>query len=75
MHYFEWGKKKIIIYDLSLNETHSIELNINFKIPSFSRSVMSPNGKIYLMGGEEPDYFPRKEVYVYDPLLNDRKLI
>jgi hypothetical protein len=36
---------------------------------------MSPNGKIYLMGGEEPDYFPRKEVYVYDPLLNDRKLI
>ena len=26
LHWFEWGKKKINIYDICLNETHNIEL-------------------------------------------------
>jgi hypothetical protein len=58
-----------------MNELHTIELSIQFKIPAFSRSVMLPDGKIYLLGGEEPDYFPRREMYVFNPLLNDRKLL
>jgi hypothetical protein len=62
------------VYDIVTNTTHTIELDINFKIPSFSRSIILPNSRIYLIGGEEPEYFSRREVYMYDPLLNDRKL-
>jgi len=57
------------------NTTHAVELDIAFKIPSFSRSIILPNGHIYIMGGEEPEYFSRKEVYVYDPTSNERKLV
>jgi len=35
---------------------------------------MLPNGFIFLLGGEEPEYVSRKEVYVYDCVANDRKL-
>jgi len=56
------------------NTTLAVELDISFKIPSFSRSMILPNGNIYLMGGEEPEYFSRKEVYMYDYAANDRKL-
>jgi hypothetical protein len=35
---------------------------------------MIPDGKIYLLGGEEPEYFSRREVHLFDPLLNDKKL-
>ena len=51
-----------------------MDLDINFKIPSFSRSLVIPSGRIYLLGGEEPEYFSRKEVYMYDHALQDNKL-
>jgi len=35
---------------------------------------MLPDGKIFILGGEEPEYFSRREVYVFNPILNDRKL-
>lgn len=36
---------------------------------------MLPDGKIFLLGGEEPEYFSRREIHLFDPLLNDRKLL
>ena len=52
------------------------ELQIPFKIPGFSRSIILPTSKIYLIGGEglnllqliilEPEYFSRKEVYCFN---------
>lgn len=75
LHWFEWGKKKLNIYDIVTNTTHAIELDINFKIPSFSRSIIIPNGEIYLLGGEEPEYFSRREVYMLDIKLPEKKLI
>ena len=74
LHWFEWGKKKLNVYDLITNTTLSIELDINFKIPSFSRSIIIPNGEIYLLGGEEPEYFSRREVYMLDIKLPEKKL-
>ena len=74
IHWFEWGKKKLNIYDIVSNTTQTVELDINFKIPSFSRSIILPSSQIYLIGGEEPEYFPRKEVYMFDYKLNDRRL-
>jgi len=35
---------------------------------------MLPDGKIFLLGGEEPEYLNKKEIYLYNPLLNDKKL-
>lgn len=75
LHWFEWGKKKLNIYDIVTNTTHAIELDINFKIPSFSRSIIIPNGEIYLLGGEEPEYFSRREVYMLDIKLPEKKLL
>ena len=50
---FEWGKNKLIIYDIAKNKTNEIQLlDADFKIPAFSRSIMLKNGMIYLLGGE-----------------------
>lgn len=43
-----------------------MDLEINFKVPSYSRSVLTPTGQIYLMGGEEPEMNTRDDVYMYD---------
>jgi hypothetical protein len=62
------------MYDIVKNTTNIVDLEINFKIPSYSRSILLPNGQIFLMGGEEPEYFSRKEVYMYDSVINNKKL-
>lgn len=74
LHWFEWSKRKLNVYNIVTNTTGTIDLDIHFKIPSFSRSIMLPNGLIFLMGGEEPEYVSRKEVYMFDTTANDRKL-
>lgn len=74
LHWFEWGKRKLNVFNIITNTTSTIDLDIHFKIPSFSRSIMLPNGLIFLLGGEEPEYVSRKEVYMYDTVANDRKL-
>ena len=74
LHWFEWGKKRINLYNIATNTTDAVELDISFKIPSFSRSIIIPNGQIYLIGGEEPEYFSRKETYMYDHSSGDHKL-
>lgn len=53
LHWFEWEKREIHLFDV-VDFTHSmIKLIIPFKIPAFSRSIMIPDGRIYLMGGED----------------------
>jgi len=54
---------------------HYIDLHIPFKIPSFARSITIPNSETFLIGGEEPEYITRKEVYVYDPTTKEPKMI
>lgn len=75
LHWFEWGRKRLNVYDIVKNVTHIIDLEIDFKVPSFSRSIMLPTAQIFIMGGEEPEYYSKKEVYMYDYLQNDRKLV
>lgn len=74
MHWFEWGKKRLNLYNIISHTTKIIDLDIQYKIPSFSRSILLPDAKIYLMGGEEPEYFSRREVFLFDIMLNDNKL-
>jgi len=52
LHWFEWGKKILHLFDV-VNISHKIlELKIDFNIPLFSWSVISKEGEIYLLGGE-----------------------
>lgn len=63
LHWFEWEKRDLHLYDVTANSHRTIKLAIYFKIPPFSRSVMTPDGRIFLLGGEDPDHGPRKEVF------------
>lgn len=36
-------------------EFQIIEINNNFRIPTFHRSLATPNGNLYLTGGTLPD--------------------
>lgn len=74
LHWFEWGRKRLNVYDIVRNVTEMIDLEIDFKVPSFSRSIVLPTAQIFIMGGEEPEYYSKKEVYMYDYVLNDKKL-
>ena len=74
IHWFEWGKRKLHLYDISTNTTECIELDIHFKIPAFSRSILLPDSKIYLIGGEEPEFHARRDMYIFDLKKNQKKL-
>lgn len=50
------------------NKTEEVQLDNEFKVPAFSRSVMLKDSRIFLMGGEQPEYYSRKEVYCYSHL-------
>lgn len=55
LHWFEWEKRELHIFDVVSHTHNSYKLNIFFKIPCFSRSIMIPDGTIYLMGGDDLD--------------------
>lgn len=45
-----------------------MDLNINFTIPFFHKSIVTPAGDIYLTGGRNPDGTKSKVIYQYNPL-------
>ncbi len=48
------------------NVCKNVNLDINFSIPLYSRSIMIPSGMIYLMGGEDHNSIVRGEVFKYN---------
>ena len=75
LHWFEWEKRELHLFDV-INYTHkTIKLVIPFKVPAFSRSIIIPDGRIFLIGGEDQVEGAKKGVYVYDiHSENDRTL-
>jgi hypothetical protein len=69
LHWFEWGERNLHLYDIVENKSRTIKLVNNIRIPNFSRSIVIPQGKIFLLGGEDPEGHPKKEIYQFD-LLN-----
>ncbi|KAL4450522.1 hypothetical protein ABPG74_019420 [Tetrahymena malaccensis] len=58
VHFFQDNSKLFHFLDLSqlsrdpaTQEWQTVELNIAFKIPMFHRSIITPNGKVFLVGG------------------------
>jgi N-acetylneuraminic acid mutarotase len=66
LHWFEWEKRELHLFDVIQYSYKSIKLIIPFKIPPFSRSIIIPEGKIFLIGGEDPELGAKKEVYSFN---------
>jgi hypothetical protein len=66
LHWFEWGERNLHLFDIINNTSRSIKLINNIKIPNFSRSIVTPKAKIFLLGGEDPEGLPKKEIYQFD---------
>ena len=71
LHWFEWEKRDLHLFNVSDYTHNVIKLVIPFKIAPFSRSIMIPDGRIYLMGGEDKNDGAKKECYVINPFLTD----
>ncbi len=55
MHYFEWGSKFIHFYDVEKLAQFKVQLEIDFKIPKFCRTVVTDEGRIFCIGGRHQD--------------------
>jgi len=81
LHFFQHKSKFLHLLDLEESDKRQefdfqkIELNIDFKIPRWHRSVATPYGEIYLTGGVDTENTEKKlnSAYVYD--FNKRTLI
>lgn len=66
LHWFEWEKRELHLFNVVDYSYQIIKLVIPFKIPPFSRSIMVPSGEIFLIGGEDPETGAKKDVYSFD---------
>ena len=53
LHYFEWGSKNVIFYDIEKKTTQKYSLNIDFNVPKFCRTVATDDGRIFVIGGRD----------------------
>lgn len=66
LHWFEWEKRDLHLFNVIDYSYQVVKLVIPFKIPPFSRSIMVPSGEIFLIGGEDPETGAKKDVYSFD---------
>lgn len=74
LHFFQNHENRFHYIDIgSLTKNsapifETIDLNLNFKIPSFHKSIVTPNGDIYVVGGCDADDQSKKlpTTYQYD---------
>lgn len=75
LHWFEWGERNLHLFDIIDYKSRSIKLVNNIKIPNFSRSIVTPTAKIFLLGGEDSEGQPKKEIYMFDLMKLDQEHI
>ena len=63
LHWFEWEKRELYYFNTTTCTYSSVRLVIPFKIPPFCRSILIPDGRIFLIGGEDPENGPKREVH------------
>lgn len=73
LHFFQHKSNYLHIFDISKAQSSKvgferIELNIDFKIPRWHRSLITPFSEIYLTGGVDCEDSEKKlnDAYVYD---------
>lgn len=72
MHWFEWEKRNLHLFDVTRYSLKTIKLIIPFNIYPFSRSIITSDGIIYLLGGEDKIEGAKKEVYTFNIANMDR---
>ena len=66
LHFFQNDESCLHLLDLGLgSQFKAIKLDIGFKIPFFHKSISTPNGDLYLIGGSIPSVKSIK-IYKYD---------
>ena len=81
LHYFEEQSKNLHLLNIEDYSNHiksfsTIEMDIDFLVPDYHRSISTPNGDIYLIGGEMTlsEFKPTtNSVFTYD--FNKKTLI
>lgn len=71
LHWFEWEKRDLHLFDVSDYTHNVVKLVIPFKIAPFSRSIMVPDGRVFLMGGEDKNDGAKRECYVINPFSGE----
>lgn len=66
LHWFEWEKKELHLFDIVENSFHVLKLITSFKTAQFCRSIMLPHGVILLLGGQDSTYGALKDVYQFE---------
>lgn len=75
LHFFQNDSKNLYILNLEdltrdkINKFKKVELDIDFNIPTFHKSIILPNGEIYLIGGsfENEDNNKSQNIFKYTP--------
>lgn len=66
LHWFEWEKRELHLFDITENCFQTIKLVTTFKTAAFSRSIILPEGQILLIGGQDTNFGAKKDVYCFD---------
>lgn len=81
LHYFEENTKNFYYIDLIKSKTKNFEkivLNIDFKILENHRSILTNDGEIYLVGGQDKNICEKNEDFyktIYKLDLNEKSLV
>ena len=80
LHFFQNDSKFLYLLNIEeLNQNaafNQIPLNIPFKIPHFHKSIISPKGNIYLVGGTSLEQNKKiSNIYLYDHKTKELKTI
>lgn len=66
-HWLEWGSTSIHLLNLRTHSIQSKGLADDFTIPYYCRSVLIPDGRVFLCGGRDtPNDFGRRECWIMD---------
>ena len=69
LHFFQHGDKVLHTMDIGSDQHFfsATKLEINFKIPEFHKSISTPNGDLYLVGGGIPETSTKSQkIFRYD---------
>ncbi len=53
VHYFEWGNKSVVFYNVDKKQATKFSLNVDVNIPKFCRTVATEDGRIFIIGGRD----------------------
>ncbi len=53
VHYFEWGSKNAVFYDVDKKTTTRCALGSDFNVPKFCRTAATEDGRIFIIGGRD----------------------